>query len=356
MKGDKERVKGRSHSPAAWRSRAEDLAGWASRRLVNRVDVWGSYGEAGSWTAPAVKDRGRQQLTLGLLRQHFTGRTIGLHSTSPDNTSLWGAVDVDAHDGGRADPEANLAAALAWYERLAALGFRPLLTDSNGRGGFHLRVLFADPVPTPEVFALLHWLTSDHQAHGLEVRPESFPKQPQIRPGGFGNWLRVPGRHHKRDHWSTVWDGSRWLEGAGAVETILRLTGEPAELVPPEARQLPDPPRPRVMAGRAYYGSAASLPPTVDGLVRRITAYLERLPNLGAGEGRHKVAFGFAAWLVRDLGVDDHAAVLWLNAWDLGNTPPMGLEELVEVVACAREYGHNPVGCGLGGKGARACR
>jgi hypothetical protein len=134
------------------------LARWAWDHLVNRRDVWGAYwplelraDRGNSWTAPARTKRGQVFLTLGTLELHFAGRdvshVVGLHSTSPANTSRWGGVDVDAHEGGRADPRANQAAALAWYARLRGLGFAPLLTDSNGAGGFHLLALFAEPVP-----------------------------------------------------------------------------------------------------------------------------------------------------------------------------------------------------------------
>src|SRR5262245_16478720 len=205
-----------------WADYADELAAWFWAHLVNRTDVWGGYlplvfrGQGGDKTVtkPRVALRGQVRLTPGVLVRHARGRdagqVAGLHSTSPDNTSRWGALDIDAHDGGNADPATNLAAALAWYRALEGLGFTPLLCDSNGRGGFHLLALFNEPVPTPKVFAFLKWLVRDHRQHGLAVAPEQFPKQPSIQPDKFGNWLRVPGRHHSNDHWSRVWDGKRW--------------------------------------------------------------------------------------------------------------------------------------------------
>ena len=73
---------------------------------------------------------------------------------------------------------------------------------------------------------------------GLNEQPETFPKQPEIPTGKFGNWIRLPGRHHTRDHWSKVWDGRNWLEGIDAVEWILQIKGTSADMIPAEVREL----------------------------------------------------------------------------------------------------------------------
>src|SRR6516225_3019209 len=110
-----------SNSPAegnqsGWRSQASKLASWTFATLVNRVDVWGAYwtlrmrepGQSSSYTAPAVKDRGQRFLTEETIARHFRGHDqghlIGLHSTSPDNSSRWGAADIDWHGDGSPDP------------------------------------------------------------------------------------------------------------------------------------------------------------------------------------------------------------------------------------------------------------
>src|SRR5207253_1827798 len=152
---------------------------------------------------------GRTLLTVADVARHFRGACradiLGLHTTAPDNLSCWLLVDIDHHGPEGNDAEANLAAALAWHDKARALGFRPILTTSNGAGGYHLRVVFREPVPTPRVYAFARGLVSDYAHHGLMAAPETFPKQPEIPPGGCGNWVRLPGRHHKRPHWSTVW-------------------------------------------------------------------------------------------------------------------------------------------------------
>lgn len=351
----------------AWRHHADALAHWAWDHLTNRTDVWGAYlplAERGktradgtkferSWTAPAVKQRGIATLTRDVLRRHFAGQivehVIGLHSTSADNTSRWGAVDIDWHGPTSTAPSINLDAAMAWYERGRELGFAPLLTESNGEGGYHLRFVFVEPVPTPRVYAYLQWLTRDHAVHGM-TEPEIFPKQLRIKPGGFGNWLRLPGRHHTRDHWSRLWDGDNWLEGAEAVEYILGLRGDSPDLIPVDAPPPPtSTPRRRIISTSWQVGgTAASASGMIDDeLSARIARYMAALPHLGEGQGRDDVGYGFAAFLVRDLQVSDSDALVWLMTWDSHNHPPKGETCCRKWIASAHLYGTRPYGCGL---------
>jgi hypothetical protein len=343
-----------------WQQLAPDLARWTSARLVNRTDVWGAYkplpmrapDKPSIYTAPAVKDRGKRFLTEGTIARHFAGsdqgHLIGLHSTSAANTSRWGAADVDWHGAGSPDPAANLTAALAWYAKLRQLGFYPLLTDSNGRGGYHLLALFSEPAPTARVHAFLRWLVSDYREHGLTAAPEVFPKQAAIAPGRYGNWLRLPGRHHTREHWSRVWNGSAWLEGMAAADYLLSVPGSAPALIPagvalyerpaPVGRAADPGPSPMSREEQPFLDDAH--------LERRVTAYLAKLPRLGEGQGRDTVAFGFAAWLVRDLGLTDGEALPWLICWDAGNQPPKGVDRLREILANVHHYGQNAYGSG----------
>ena len=340
---------------AVWAARADELASWADELLVVRRDVWGGYYRAldgkGQWvtcqtTHPSKADRGRRLLLRTDLARHFrsasTRDIIGSHTTGPDNLSRWGAVDVDQHGDQSPDPAKNLAATLVWYDRLRRLGFTPLLTDSNGRGGFHLRVIFREPAATPRVFALMRWLVKDYSAHGLTAPPETFPKQSRIDPGRFGNWLRLPGRHHTRPHWCSVWNGTCWLDGAEAVAFLLAVAGDPPALIPAEAQE---PPKVRVTVRFV----PAHPPRQGTSLDRRIRGYMARLPNLSEGQGRDNVGYSFACWLLRDLGLSDDAALPWLEMWDRGNSPPKGTQRLLEIMGSARHYGQRPVAFATGG-------
>ncbi|MCW8132430.1 MAG: hypothetical protein KIS92_18930 [Planctomycetota bacterium] len=223
-----------------WSARSKELADWAFAHMVNRTDVWGSYiaqkrrrsdGGRGMifFTAPFSKARGKEFLTPPMLVRHFCGMDgslVSLHSTSADKTSKWLAVDIDRHEKESATVEGNFAAALRWHDRLAGLGFDPLLMDSNGDGGYHVLIVFSEPVPTANLFAFGQTLISDFEKVGLAKMPETYPKQVCLEEGHFGNCLRLMGRHHTRDHWTKVWSGEPetgepWLDGAAAVDRIL---------------------------------------------------------------------------------------------------------------------------------------
>jgi hypothetical protein len=106
------------------------------------------------------------------------------------------------------------------------------LSQSNGDGGYHLRIIFDRPAPTAKVFYFLQWIIRDYDVLGLARRPETFPKQPFIGPNGYGNWLRVPGRHHTREHWTRFWSSAEWIGGGDAVAYILAHRPDNADLIP----------------------------------------------------------------------------------------------------------------------------
>lgn len=210
-----------------WQSHADDLADFALARLVNRTDVWGLYrrwtdskgGAHKVFTAPAKRDRGRVTLTGDIITRHYTdpgdGATIGIHSTSSTGTCRWFAIDIDRHDDDDpTPPETYEAAALHWLRKAEADGLNVVLEDSNGAGGYHLWCVFTEPLPVARVYDYARWLVSDYADHGLREAPETFPKQRTIGEG-YGNWLRLPGTHHTRDHLSRFYDGQRWTDGPG---------------------------------------------------------------------------------------------------------------------------------------------
>ena len=179
------------------------------------------------WSRRCRPDRG--PLLLGQARF-----TIGLYTTSKDDRCRWLVIDFDRHDG---DPEGlaerNRTLALAAYETLRNLGFHPLLIDSNGRGGLHLIVLFAAPVPAREARRFGRWLVRDWAGSDLPREPEVFPKQDSIGTR-YGNFVRLFGRHYKRPFYSKVWDGANVASGEAAIEIILGTQGDPSDLVPSE--------------------------------------------------------------------------------------------------------------------------
>ena len=220
-----------------WRDRAADLAAWVMTHLVNRTDVWGRYvrrkGDdfTRAVTVPFRDERGKSFLDLESLRKHFRrsepSGQLGIHCASRDMTSRWFAIDIDRHDPDDAfavSADGNLSAALAWRQKLVDLGLDPLLMDSNGIGGFHLLVLFAEPMSTVLVHEFASKFVADFEQRGLDTKPEVFPGTTGSH--RYGDWLRLPGRHHSRPHFTRVWNDepyaeSRWLTGHEAIDRIL---------------------------------------------------------------------------------------------------------------------------------------
>jgi hypothetical protein len=321
---------------APWHVRADPLARWALARLVNRLDAWGAYYGGGQVTK-------RGTLTHARIVRHFQGRDvgdiIGLHTAGADNRSKGGALDIDQHGDDPVRAEANRRAALHWHDVLIRLGFCPLLTASNGRGGYHLRILLGEPIDAARIFYFLRRLTADHRQHGFLRPPEQRPAQVDVRRCAkqLGSWLRLPGKHHKYLYWSAVYGAGEWLDDDDAIDHILALTGDDPALVPEVP---PGPPAtPKRSTPRRY--------PAGDNLSSRIAAYLRRLPNLAEGQGRDDVAFRFAAFLVRDLALADSTALDWLKRWDAGNSPPKGAERLAAILKNAHAYGQHAAGSGL---------
>ncbi len=234
-----------------WRERAPELAEWTFERLVNRTDVWGRYlkkqhrentrGERNNAiTAPFRDERGKVFLGLSSLEKHFKakdgGGVLGLHSVGSDGSSRWIAIDIDLHDEDdlSVTREGNFVAAKGWLTKLVEMGFDPLLFDSNGRGGYHLWIIFDQPMRTKSVRKFAESVVSDFDKKGLDAPPDLFPGN--FRSHHYGSWLRLPGRHHTHQHYSRVWndepwvEDNLWLEGHEAIDRILRTRLAPKQL------------------------------------------------------------------------------------------------------------------------------
>ncbi|MFK7894022.1 MAG: hypothetical protein AB8B63_24620 [Granulosicoccus sp.] len=240
-----------------WAQRASELADWAMQRLVNRKDVWGQYSvltpaerrRSGktykAMTLPMKDKRGPDMVTLDKLTRHFASRhrrkpqIIGLHAKSRETTSRWFAIDIDLHDesavGAEDHARRNHNAAITWCRQFQSLGYDPMLFNSNGYGGFHIWVLLAEPAPTEAVFAYVKSVVSEWEKVGLEEEPETFPKK--VKDESIGSWFRLPGLHHSRHLYSSLWSwddwlDDPWLEGHAAIDAMLEnLPGPPPPTV-----------------------------------------------------------------------------------------------------------------------------
>jgi putative DNA primase/helicase len=233
-----------------WRRHAADLTRWVNDHLVVKRDRHGSYKPDGSQNTAG-------KLTDGILSRHFRAteraHVRGLHTTvivDGQSMSKWLCADLDAHDGAGADPGRNFAYGCELMRRARALGLHPILEDSDGQGGLHFWIVFSRLVPTALVFAFLRWLTADSAEWGVTTI-DLFPRQADIVGRGkeCGNWVRIPGRHHKRDHWSRFWDDAsgEWREGGEAVALLLAIEGDNPDLIPVDADPGPEAPQPEAI-------------------------------------------------------------------------------------------------------------
>jgi len=235
-----------------WENRANDLAQWAMDTLINRKDVWGQYSvltpterrrEGRSYkamTLPQKHLRGNDMVSIDKLTRHFASRhqrkpqIIGLHAKSKNTTSRWMGIDIDMHDDNKTNAEdhsrRNLVGAVEWWKKLQGLGYDPLLFNSNDNGGYHLWILFAEPAPTADVFAFAKSIVTTWEETGLDEEPETFPKR--VKEDSIGSWFRLPGLHHTKHHYSSVWSGDDWLDdpwltGHAAIDCMINTVPGP---------------------------------------------------------------------------------------------------------------------------------
>jgi hypothetical protein len=221
-----------------WIHFAGELADWAMQRLVVRPDAYFAYYKTPTGKADGAK--ADKPVTIDLLKSHFSAVTtaglIGLYTTSIDDRCKSLTIDLDRHDDDKHEVAVrNTTFAQHLHDQLKELGFEPLLIDSNGMGGFHIQVVFAQPILAKQVRTFGRWLVRGWSDFGYAREPEVFPKQDSIQ-GGYGHSVRLPGLHHSRQHYSRIWDGERWLAGHEAIKAILGTSGDSFELVPEEAR------------------------------------------------------------------------------------------------------------------------
>lgn len=236
----------------AWTGAAEQLADHALARVFVRTDRFGGYyrDQSGETQKSARPNKGcKVELSHKLLVQHFCATdpedVIGAYplTAGADCRGRWVGIDIDAHTEAD-DKRRNRRYAEHLVAKLKALGFRALAL-TWGTGGFHVWVFLSHDIPGADLYAFARWVVADAQADpwNFPQPVETFPKQEAVPEGKFGNWLRLFGRHHTKDRFAAVFDGTAWVQGQPAVDYILGCTGDSPELIPSEARPQPKPER-----------------------------------------------------------------------------------------------------------------
>jgi hypothetical protein len=282
--------------------------GWVLLHLVVRTDVYGGQFKDRQGAVRRVTRRG---LTRQALLKHFRAGVdaspedvIGLHCTAPNETCRWAAIDIDRHDD-TIDPTANFRFARRILKRATRAGLTALLVDSSGgTGGFHVFILFKNPVPMADAHRLARYLARGHEKFGLPRPPDLFPRNYKLTGKLCGHWLRLFGRHHKRPTWARVWCpvARRWLKDDEAVAAILATEGTDVDIAAIVPADFGVEPR------RARAAVAADAPrpdsPAHRRLVRRARAALDHL-----AEAAPELAEDYHQWLkvgmaLKELGPD----------------------------------------------------
>ena len=116
-------------------------------------------------------------------------------------------------------------------------GFQAALAGQQWCRRLSSAAIFNVPIASELAYKFAKWLVRDYQTYGFTAAPRLSRKQPNVneqRP--YGNWWRLPGRHHTRDHCTRIWNGERWLAGNDAVAALLATQGDRPELIPLDAR------------------------------------------------------------------------------------------------------------------------
>ncbi|MBT5318718.1 MAG: hypothetical protein HOL45_02315 [Chloroflexi bacterium] len=186
-----------------WSGCGSEISESTLANLVNRTDAYGFW-KGSQW----VKHDG--PLTVALLEQHYGGHiTIGVYATSVANTCRFMVFDVDSHrKDGSAEKEASEVRAILLKYRIPHLE-----EDSDGLGGRHFWVRFNEVLPAGVVLSVIRQIRAQ-----TGVTCEIFPKGERTRDAPYGGgFIRLPGKHHKHDHWSQFWVGGKWVGGEDAV-------------------------------------------------------------------------------------------------------------------------------------------
>lgn len=147
---------------------------------------------------------------------HLKGETtIGMYSTSPDNTCIWGCHDVDNHNG-TTDSVGDAKKLIAVLDKYSI----PFLLEASGSAeSFHIWVLF-DRARSCDIYQFMLQVGKEAQ-----VKCEVFPKQESITKDGLGNLVKVPlGINRKNGKRSQFLDPETFepLEGP-IVPRLLRI-------------------------------------------------------------------------------------------------------------------------------------
>ncbi len=219
-----------------WQNRAVELTAWTTEHLLNRTDRWESYLPLRKRKKGVESITIEGQLTQKIVARHYAATRPGqLIAVCGDNGQIepatrWLCIHICSL--GKNDPVRpgqNFQAMLEWYEKLKDLGFDPILEDTDGSGSYRLLVLFDTSIPTSQSTEFGTQLVAGYADQNLLNPPRLIPLPTDADTHRTLNYIRLPGRHHTIEHYSTIWNGSMWLEADNAINALLQVQKSPAK-------------------------------------------------------------------------------------------------------------------------------
>jgi hypothetical protein len=243
-----------------WQTNAKHIADWQIRCMVNRTDQ-GTYWTHKGWCASPgdVASRLRENC------QRLAPTVVYSHNA--EGRCKWVCLDFDNHESDPDVAQRNLNIATGILNTLTELGVIHLLEDSDGQGGLHLWVLLDPSSEIEAAYRFAKFLRSDYPNDDIETNPK------QRSAKSFGNGVRLPGHHHKRQHVSRFWGDAAWLDAQESIELMLNLPTNDTDVLgimgdfDPDRK--PDPP-PKAYRHRPASGNGGS--------VTQAEAHIESIP------------------------------------------------------------------------------
>ena len=146
-------------------------------------------------------------ITPEIVKKHLTGRyTIGSYQLKLNGTISWAVLDLDVDKRflkNFLESRRTYNQMMDWMrdwmvdakEKLRKEGIDSYIEDS-GFKGYHLWVLFENPIPAGVVKGFLMKFKESLKELSEEYHLEIFPKQTKVRENSYGNLVKLPGGVH----------------------------------------------------------------------------------------------------------------------------------------------------------------
>lgn len=306
--------------------------------FVVRADVYGAREIKGE-RAWQVKN----PLTDAILLGHLLGRKpVGVYSLMSDGTTKWVCIDID-HD--------NFAAVREFVLRCEHYCL-PVYVERSKSKGFHIWGFFQNPVPARKARSVFKNVLVDVEMETTEL----FPKQSQLKEGGYGNFVWLPLSGYLNDNGlarngRTVFVDEHNIPYRDQFE-VLRKVEFISEEELDRVIEVND-----LESGEVAIGdegpiqqcdSEVGMPDERNGENDFFWAppCLRRILREGVSEGiRNESCFRLAILLYR-VGIPRDLGRVMLERWNLVNQPPLVEDELEIAVQQAYSERYTGYGCG----------